>query len=136
MEEDPIKAYRPMLKNGTPADVTVDEILDDLGQTYYIRRIDPKDMMFTDDAILRKYMSEKVRYAYENSPQELQPLMQLLLKYAFEIGEEIEEYAAGRIKKEQIPLENNVENDLIIGLLVLLSRDTFIGKRTMYWEED
>ena len=72
-----------MLDNGQFADITIDEILDDVGQIYYILRSDPKDMCFTQDAIIRKYASEKIREAYLKSRIELQPLITALLDNAF-----------------------------------------------------
>jgi len=133
--EQACQAYRPLLDDGTHADLTVDEILEDVGQIYYILRCDPKDMCFTKDSIIRKYASEKVRDAYLNSKIELKPLMLTLIDHAFDIGKHIEEYAAGRIKREQIPLDDSPESDLIIGLLVRLSRDTYLGSERINWDE-
>jgi len=136
--------YRPLLDSGNHADVTVDEILTDLSDVYYILKADPKDMLFTTDAVLRKYLSDKVRYAYEKSKIELQPLLQMVLKYAFEIGIEVEDFAEGRITRDEIPLEDSVQSDLIIGLLVRLTKYAFIGRTGIAlreeirkeWEED
>lgn len=129
--EEACKNYRPLLDNGEHADITIDELLDDVGQIYYILKCDPKDMCFTRDSIIRKYSSEKVREAYLKSRIELQPLITTLIEQAFEIGDKIEKYAQGKIKRHQIPLESTPENDLIIGLLVRLSRDTYLGKGWM-----
>lgn len=127
--------YRPLLDNGTFADVTVDEILEDVGMIYYILRSDPKDLCFTTDSIIRKYASEKVVDAYLKSEIELKPLMLTLIDKAFDIGNHIEEYAAGKITRKQIPLEDNLENDLLIGLLVKLSSDTYLGNERINWDE-
>lgn len=129
--EEACRNYRPLLDNGEFADITLDELLEDVGQIYYILKCDPKDMCFTQDTIIRKYASEKVMEAYLKSKIELQPLIKSLLDNAFAIGDKIERYAKGLIKRSHIPLESTPENDLIIGLLVRLSRDTYLGKGWM-----
>ena len=92
-------------------------------------------MCFTRDSIIRKYASKKVKDAYLKSKIELQPLINTLIDNAFEIGAKIEKYAKGSIKRHQIPLEDTVENALIIGLLVRLSRDTYLGHGLMVEDE-
>ena len=130
-----LKNYRPLLDSGKHADVTVDEIIQDIGLVFYIRRTDPGERQYIFDYSLRKHLSEKTKWAYEHSKIELQPLLQELLQYAFEIGKEVEEFAAGRLTREQIPLDDTPHSDLIIGLLTLLSRDTYLGNRVVDWNE-
>jgi hypothetical protein len=130
-----LEDYRPLLDSGKHADVTMPEIIEDIGQIFYIRRTDPRERQYTFDSSLRKYLSENLKWAYEHSKIELQPLLQELLQHAFEIGKEVEEYAAGRLTREEIPLDNTPHSDLIIGLLTLLSRDTYLGNRMVDWDE-
>jgi len=127
--EEACNDYRPRLNNGNFADVTITEILEDVGQIFYIRATDPSEKQFLLSYSLIKHMSPKVRDAYENSKHELQPLMLALLSSAEDIGQEIEDYASGKINRDNIPL--GPEHDLIISLLVRMSRDTFIGHRDL-----
>ena len=62
--EEACRNYRPLLDNGEFADITLDELLEDVGQIYYILKCDPKDMCFTQDTIISKYASEKVMEAH------------------------------------------------------------------------
>jgi len=132
--EDACANYRPLLDNGKFADITLDEMLEDIGHIYYMLRIDPKDYCFTREAIIQNETSEKFRNAYYHSKIEMRPLVNLLLDNAFKIGKLIEKYAQGLITRSKIPLESTPENDLIIGLLVRLSRDTYLGPS--YYEKE
>ena len=78
---------------------------------------------------------KKFWQAYSKSRVELQPLVNDLLDKAFEIGKHIEKFAAGKITRKQIPLPESTENDLIIGLLVRMSRETYLGNERINWDE-
>jgi hypothetical protein len=127
-EEEALRQYRPLLDSGKHADITVEDILESLDTAFHIAKSDPKDLLFTYEAIFREYMSDKLRAAYRKSRIELQVILPKLLKYAIELGPKIKEWAEGRQPRKTIPLELTPESHIYLLILKKFSERAELGE--------
>lgn len=124
--EEACRNYRPMLDNGKLADITLDEMLENIGMVYYILRIDARDYCVSREYAIRLHASEKFREVYNHSKVEVRPLVHALIDSTFKIGDKLEPYLRGQIPRSQLPLEDTPGNDLMLGLLIKLNRITHV----------
>jgi len=127
-EEQALKQYKPLLDSGKHANVTVDDIIESLDLAFHIAKSDPKDLLFTYEAIFREYMSPKLKAAYLKSRYELQIILPKLLKLAIELGPQIKEWAEGRQPRETIPLEMIPENHIYLLILKKFAETAELGE--------